>query len=78
MGNRPNAIERYHQINHELAAYDPELLKRPQIIVATKMDLPDAQENLAHFKEMLAQDDIVCQDAASRANLRLRIKACRG
>ena len=51
------AIERYHQINHELAAYDPELLKRPQIIVVTKMDLPDAQENLAHFKEKLAQDD---------------------
>ncbi|MDC2828851.1 GTPase ObgE [Limosilactobacillus mucosae] len=51
------AIERYHQINHELAAYDPELLKRPQIIVVTKMDLPDAQENLAHFKEKLTQDD---------------------
>lgn len=51
------AIDRYHQINHELAAYDPELLKRPQIIVATKMDLPDSQENLQRFQEMLNKDD---------------------
>ncbi|HJA73401.1 MAG TPA: GTPase ObgE [Candidatus Limosilactobacillus faecipullorum] len=51
------AIERYHAINHELANYDPELLKRPQIVVATKMDLPDAQKNLAHFKVALAKED---------------------
>ncbi|MBM6753392.1 GTPase ObgE [Lactobacillus alvi] len=49
------AIERYHAINHELANYDPELLKRPQIVVATKMDLPEAKANLAHFKEALAK-----------------------
>lgn len=50
------AIERYRQINHELANYDPELLKRPQIVVATKMDLPNAQDNLDHFKKQLAAD----------------------
>ncbi|KRL26969.1 GTP-binding protein [Limosilactobacillus frumenti DSM 13145] len=49
-------IERYRQINHELANYDPELLKRPQIVVATKMDLPNAQKNLEHFKKQLAAD----------------------
>lgn len=49
------AIERYHAINHELANYDPELLKRPQIVVATKMDLPEAKANLAHFKAALAK-----------------------
>jgi GTP-binding protein len=51
------ALERYRSINHELANYDPELLKRPQIIVATKMDMPNAEENLQHFKEFLATDD---------------------
>ena len=50
------ALERYHSINHELANYDPELLKRPQIIVATKMDMPNAEENLKHFKNALAED----------------------
>lgn len=50
------AIERFKKINHELANYDPELLKRPQIVVATKMDLPNAEKNLAAFKKDLAAD----------------------
>ena len=50
------AIERYRQINRELANYDPKLLKRPQIVVATKMDMPNADKNLARFKEQLASD----------------------
>lgn len=51
------AYERYKSINHELASYDPELLKRPQIIVATKMDMPNAQDNLEHFKKQIAVDN---------------------
>lgn len=50
------AIDRYRQINQELANYDPELLKRPQIVVATKMDLPNAEKNLAVFQKQLATD----------------------
>lgn len=58
LGNQDSeqALEKFHQINHELATYDPALLERPQIVVATKMDLPDAQAHLAAFKELLAQD----------------------
>lgn len=48
--------DNYQQINHELAEYDPALLKRPQIIVPTKMDMPDAEEALATFKAKLAND----------------------
>lgn len=55
------AIQRYRQINHELANYDPELLKRPQIVVATKMDMPNAAENLEHFKKELAADQTLDQ-----------------
>ncbi|EEU30664.1 Obg family GTPase CgtA [Limosilactobacillus coleohominis 101-4-CHN] len=50
------AMERFRSINHELASYDPELLKRPQLIVATKMDLPNSADNLEKFKKMLAKD----------------------
>jgi GTP-binding protein len=49
----------YQKINHELAVYDPALLKRPQIIVASKMDLPQAAENLKKFKEKLQQPNSV-------------------
>lgn len=48
--------EDFLKINAELAKYDSELLKRPQIVVATKMDLPDSAENLATLKEKLAAD----------------------
>lgn len=48
--------EDYLKINAELKSYDPSILERPQIVVASKMDMPDASENLARFKEKLAQD----------------------
>ncbi|WP_423342659.1 GTPase ObgE [Melissococcus plutonius] len=43
----------YLAINKELAAYDLNLLQRPQIIVANKMDMPNAENNLANFKQLL-------------------------
>ncbi|SEO35697.1 GTP-binding protein [Amphibacillus marinus] len=45
--------EDFNTINEELAAYDPSLMKRPQIIVANKMDMPEANDQLALFKEQL-------------------------
>lgn len=51
------AIDRYKAINHELESYDPELLKRPQIVVATKMDLPNSSDNMSVFKKQLENDD---------------------
>ncbi|MFD1125640.1 GTPase ObgE [Lentilactobacillus raoultii] len=54
--------EDYQAINKELVEYDPTILQRPQIVVATKMDLPNAEENLKAFKKQLtgkqsAKDD---------------------
>jgi GTP-binding protein len=36
--------EEFEAINRELAEYSADLAERPQIVVLTKMDLPDAQE----------------------------------
>jgi GTP-binding protein len=36
----------FETINEELRLYSPELAKKPQIVVANKMDLPNARENL--------------------------------
>ncbi len=44
----------YVAINDELEGYNLRLMERPQIIVANKMDMPDAQENLVEFKAKLA------------------------
>lgn len=40
-------------INNELRSYKMNLLKRPQIIIANKMDLPNAYLNLEEFKRKL-------------------------
>lgn len=45
--------EDYLAINQELYRYDPELLERPTIIVANKMDVPEAELYLEDFKERL-------------------------
>ncbi|HEY9581795.1 MAG TPA: GTPase ObgE [Savagea sp.] len=50
--------EDYKTINAELEAYNLRLLERPQIIVANKMDMPDAEENLAKFKKELDDETI--------------------
>lgn len=48
--------EDYLTINKELKAYHERLSERPQLIIANKMDLPGAEENLAAFKEKLGDD----------------------
>jgi GTP-binding protein len=45
--------EDYLAINKELGEHNLRLLERPQLIVANKMDMPEAAENLKEFKEKL-------------------------
>ena len=40
-------------VNQELVTYNPQLQDRPQLIVANKMDLPGAEENLARLRQEL-------------------------
>ena len=44
-------IEDFEKINYELKQYSERLARRKQIVVANKMDLPDAEENFARLKE---------------------------
>lgn len=41
-------------INRELELYSERLAKRPQIIIANKMDMPEAKQHLQTFKQRLA------------------------
>ncbi len=65
--------EDYKIINQELGEYNMRLLERPQIVVANKMDIPAAQENLEEFKSKLTADgeevDIVEISAFTRTNV---------
>ncbi|MEW7868983.1 GTPase ObgE [Staphylococcus warneri] len=63
-------IDDYHVINKELVAYKQRLEDRQQIIVANKMDMPDAEENLELFKEEIGDDHIIIPlSAVSRDNI---------
>ena len=43
--------EDYLLINNELKEFNKKLIKKPQIIIANKMDIPGAKENLEEFKK---------------------------
>ncbi len=58
----------YLIINQELASYKMNLTKRPQIIVANKMDVDGAKENLKEFKKKV-KDPIIEISAYTKQNL---------
>lgn len=61
----------YVTINRELQEYDETLSKRPQIIVANKMDMPGAKENLEQFRQQLTEEvDIFPISALTKQGLR--------
>lgn len=48
-------VDDYYKINTELQAYSEDLAKCPQILVANKADLPEAQANLERLQELAAK-----------------------
>lgn len=44
-------IEDYEIINKELKDFDEKLIRKPQVVIANKMDLETSKENLKRFKE---------------------------
>lgn len=60
--------EDYVTINNELKEYKMNLSKRPQIIVANKMDMPQAKENLLSFKKKVDLP-VIAMSAFTKQNL---------
>ncbi|MGZ4121785.1 MAG: GTPase ObgE [Tumebacillaceae bacterium] len=49
-------IQDFDTINEEVKAYNLKLEQRPMIVVANKMDMPDAEENLQKFREHVGDE----------------------
>ncbi|WP_088014428.1 GTPase ObgE [Gottfriedia acidiceleris] len=61
----------YLTINQELKEYNLRLTERPQVVVANKMDIPEAEENLIKFKEQVGDEvQIFPISAVTRQGLR--------
>jgi GTP-binding protein len=48
----------YSQINSELALFDPQLIKKPQVVVFNKIDLPEVKEKLSKVKRQFEKHGI--------------------
>ncbi len=49
-------VSDYKAIKEELSSYSPKLAEKEQILVANKMDVPEARENLKQFKRKIKKE----------------------
>ena len=57
-------------INKELEAFNEKLIKKPMIVIANKMDLPEAKENLEEFKKKV---DLDIYEVSAATNMGLNL-----
>jgi GTP-binding protein len=71
-GMAEDPILDYAQINSELALFDPDLAKKPQIVAVNKMDQPEVEGRWANIQRKLKKKGIVPMaiSALERKNLR--------
>jgi GTP-binding protein len=77
-GLSEDPVADYSQINSELALFDPNLAKKPQLVALNKIDQPEVQERLADIQKKFKKQKIefVTISALARTNTReLLLKA---
>ena len=68
--DQTDPIGNYMTIRNELAHYSQELAQRPEIVVVTKAELPDAADIHAALSKELGRDDIHLVSAVTGSGLR--------
>ena len=71
-GLSEDPVADYSQINSELALFDPNLAKKPQIVALNKIDQPEVQERLAEIKKKFKKQkvDFMTISGLARTNTR--------
>ena len=74
-GRKP--ADDYRALRNEIRRYDPEMLRRPTLLVANKMDLPGADVNLARLEKSARRAAIAisASEGTGLDELRARIRA---
>lgn len=65
----------YLKIRDELEKFSDKLLNKKEIIIANKMDMPNARENLKLFKEKIGNKEVIEISALNKDNLDSLINA---
>lgn len=68
-------LEDYRLIQAELAEYNADLTSRPQFVVANKMDITEAEDNLARFRQAHPDLRVFPVSSATRQGLDLLVYA---
>jgi GTP-binding protein len=58
-------LEGYQAINEELKEFNNSLVKKPQIVVLNKLDLPDTRKKADAFQKAFKKQKILCISAAT-------------
>jgi GTP-binding protein len=77
-GLSEDPVADYSQINSELALFDPNLAKKPQLVALNKIDQPEVQESLGEIQKKFKKlnVDLMTISALARTNTReLLVKA---
>ncbi len=62
-------IEDYEVINAELLAFNKKVLDKPQLVIANKMDIEGAEDNLVRFKEKYPEIEVFTISAINSEGL---------
>jgi GTP-binding protein len=73
-----NPIEDLQHLRREVDLYDARLSQRPWRVVANKMDLPEAEENLRAFRECFPGREVVPVSAKERQGIEILKKNLEG
>ena len=67
---RRNPVEDLQNLRREIDLYDPTLSARPWLVIANKMDLPNAEENLRALRERFPRIDVLPTSAVNDEGIR--------
>jgi GTP-binding protein len=71
-GQSEDPLADFSQINSELALFDPNLARKPQIVVLNKIDQPDVQERLKEIKASFKKKKVELFTASAMARTNTR------
>lgn len=71
-GDSPDPLGDFEAINQEMELFNPALLRKPQLVVLNKMDLPEAQEHWPQVEQAIKAQGfpVLSISAAAQQNIR--------
>lgn len=71
-GGAPDPLADFSQVNTELALFDPQLARKPQVVAINKIDLPDVRKRVSQIESEFAEKGFKAFEISGLARLGLR------